>query len=87
MIDLYTVSKVISHGKKTILEKELAREHEKLNRVYLGGGRCLKRTLYKRISYYLSCELGMPSAEIARQLVCTLAIVKAIQKEENKNDK
>jgi len=40
------------------------------------------------ISYYLSRELGMPSAEIARQLgVCTSAIVKAIQNAETKNEK
>ena len=38
MIDLYTVTNVMTHGKKTILEKEPAREQENLNRVYLGGG-------------------------------------------------
>jgi len=39
------------------------------------------------ISYYLSRKLGMPSAEIARQLVCISAIVKAIQNAEPKNEK
>jgi len=39
------------------------------------------------ISYYLSRELEMPSAEIRRQLVCTSVSVQAIQKAEIKNDK
>jgi len=39
------------------------------------------------IAYYLSHELGMPMAEIARDLgVCSSAIIKAVQKLESQNE-
>jgi hypothetical protein len=45
-----------------------------------GGGRKVSKAR-ARISFHLSHELGIPMAEIARELgVCTSAIAKAIQK-------
>jgi len=47
----------------------------------MGGGRRQVSRARARISYHLSHELGIPMAEIARELgVCTSAIAKAIQK-------
>jgi hypothetical protein len=47
----------------------------------MGGGKRQVSRARARISYHLSHELGIPMAEIARELgVCTSAIAKAIQK-------
>jgi len=51
------------------------------------GGRRISQAR-AMISYYLSHELGILTAEIARHLgVCTSAIIKAIQKLESQSEK
>ena len=65
---------------KRMCEGEGIRE-EKLRS---GGQRRRVWRLRARISWYLSDELGIPMAEIARHVgVCGLAVVKAIQKMES----
>ena len=80
-------------GERKVLAEQMIKKICKQERINEGelcnGGRRRKVSrIRERISYYLSRELGMPSAEIARQLgVCTSAIVKAIQNAEVKIDK
>lgn len=53
-----------------------------------GGQRRRVSKVRAGIAYYLSHELGMPMAEIARELgVCSSAIIKAVQKLESQNKK
>jgi len=61
---------------KKICDEEGIEEQELRN----GGRRRRISQVRAKVSYQLSHELGVPAAEIARQLgVCTSAIVKAIQ--------
>jgi REP element-mobilizing transposase RayT len=69
---------------KKICREEGVREEE----LRMGGGRRQVSRARGRISYHLSHELGIPMAEIARELgVCTSAIAKAIRRWEGEGEK
>ena len=69
---------------KEMCEEEGIEEQELRN----GGRRGIISQGRAIIAYGLGHEMGLPTAEIARQLgVCTSAIVKSIQKLEIQNDK
>ncbi|MDQ7837854.1 MAG: transposase [Thermodesulfobacteriota bacterium] len=69
---------------KKICKEEGVNEQE----LRMGGRRRKVSSARARIAYQLSSELGIPAAEIARQLgVCTSAIVKAIQNSESMKNK
>ena len=53
-----------------------------------GGQRCEASKVRGKIAYYLTHEMGIPMAEIARHLgVCTSAIAKAVKKIESEKNK
>ena len=75
---------LVAQAISRICEDSGVREEE----VRSGGRRRRVSRTRAEISYYLSHELGVPAAEIARHLgVCTSAIVKAIQNIESLKEK
>jgi hypothetical protein len=69
---------------KKICHEEGVREEE----LRMGGGRRQVSRARGKISCHLSHELGIPMAEIARELgVCTSAIAKAIRRWEGEGEK
>jgi hypothetical protein len=76
--------RLVAQAISRICEESGVREEE----VRSGGRRKGVSRARAEISYYLSHELGVPAAEIARHLgVCSSAIVKAIQRIESRKEK